>query len=651
MIGLFAVSVGLPFFAVATNAPLLQRWFSHSGHSAAADPYFLYGASNLGSILALLAYPVAVEPLLSLEIQGWAWAAAYAVLVGLIGACGFSLRRRYVAKAGSAGTIGANSGAPSVAPGKINWSRRLRWLVLAFVPSSLLLGVTSHVTTDVASVPLLWVIPLTLYLLTFVLVFARRPVLKHAWMVKAQPFLVILLVLFFRFLGGLPVVVFCFHMAAFFVTAMVCHGQLARRRPGADDLTEFYLWMSVGGMLGGVFNVLVAPLVFDGVYEYPLVLVLACLLRPRKSGERFADWRDAVFPAALVAILGLPAQLFGVRVVDFGVLAVFLFFMVLGLAGFSFSGRPLRFGLGVAAILATTALNTSRSDVIDRERSFFGVLTVKSTMDGNFMLMVHGNTLHGTQHRDPARWREPVSYYSRNGPLGQIFAALDGVKNPARVGVIGLGTGSAACYQRPGQRWTFYEIDPTVTRLAADTRYFHYMSECAGEDTEVVHGDGRLALVRAPDALYDLIILDAFSSDAIPIHLLTREALGLYLAKLADGGGVIAHISNRNLVLSGIVANLAVDAGLVGRQQRHITTPQQKSENAILSSHWVVLARASADLSMLAGDARWRPLEPDSGAGLWTDDFSNILTALRWRLSASPSRPGEDGDPATRNTR
>ena len=626
LIGLFAVSVGLPFFAVATNAPLLQRWFSHTRHSAAADPYFLYGASNLGSILALLGYPVVIEPLLKLDEQSWAWASAYALLVVLIGACAVTLWRRYVASETAPEPV-------AVAPrgGTVTWRRRLHWLVLAFAPSSLLLGVTVHITTDVAAVPLLWVIPLSLYLLTFVLVFARRPLLKHAWMVKAQPFFVILIATSFPFVYRGAPILFAAHMAVFFVTAMVCHGELVKRRPGAGDLTEFYLWMSLGGMLGGVFNVLVAPVVFDSVYEYPLILVLACMLRPRESGDtRFVSWLDAVFPAALLVVFGLLPLLFDVNLIDLGLVGVVVFFIALGIAAYSFRLRPVRFGLGIAVILVATALTATQSSIVTRERSFFGVYTVKRTDTGNVNLFVHGRTVHGAQHTDPARWREPLAYYHRDGPLGQVFAALDGVKTLERVGAIGLGTGAAACYRRPGQSWTFYEIDPAVERLARDTRYFHYMSECAG-DADVVYGDARLSLLTTPDGRYDLMILDAFSSDAIPMHLITREALALYLRKLADGGIIVFHISNRNLDLSGVMANLVDDAGLVGRLQRSDEPTAEQRKVYKMASIWVAIARKPADLAVLDGDARWVPLEPHPGAGLWTDDYSNILRSLIWR--------------------
>ncbi|MFQ5958056.1 MAG: spermidine synthase [Alphaproteobacteria bacterium] len=624
LIALFTVSVGLPFFAVSATAPLLQKWFADTDHSAARDPYFLYGASNLGSILALLGYPVIVEPLLSGRAQSLAWSWGYGLLVVLIAACALSLRRN--------GDVGAEDRAAGArAEDAVDWRRRLHWLALAFAPSSLLLAVTAHITADVAAAPLLWVIPLTLYLLTFVLIFSRRPLLRHAWMVKLQPFVVLPLALFFPW--NLTIwVVLPLHVLAFFVTAMVCHGELARRRPATSHLTEFYLWMSIGGVLGGVFNALIAPSVFDAVYEYPIAIALACLLRPRLDGGgggRFARWTDLVAPALILAIV-VPTLGRGLRPSDIGLAATVLLYVTIGLLMYGCRLRPLRFGLAMAAVLAATAVMPGALDVLARERSFFGVYRVKSDEGGRFNVLVNGTTVHGAQNTDPALRREPLTYYHRGGPLGQLFAALDGTRALARVGAVGLGTGAAACYRKPGESWTFYEIDPTVARLARDTRFFHYLADCAPE-AEVVFGDARLSLARAPDRHFDLLILDAFSSDAIPAHLLTREALALYMAKLAPGGIVMFHISNRNLELAPVLENLIADAGLAGRIQRdRRDADDENGETYKRHSTWVAIARKPEDLAMLEGDSRWQQVAPHPGAGVWTDDFSNIFGALKW---------------------
>ena len=625
------VSVGLPFFAVATNAPLLQRWFSHTRHSDAADPYFLYGASNLGSILALLAYPAFIEPVLGLQAQSWAWASAYAVLVALIGVCAVILGRRYVVDEIVTAPVPDPITDAGPSDSAVTWPRRLHWMALAFVPSSLLLGVTAHITTDVAAVPLLWVVPLVLYLLTFVFVFARKPLLKHAWMVKAQAFLMMVIALMHWWVYHLPPIFFFVHMAVFFVTAMVCHGELVKRRPAAEHLTEFYLWMSFGGMLGGVFNVLVAPVVFDTVYEYPLVLILACMLRPNESGNtKLLNWRDVVFPGIILTAFLLPDALFGIHPLKLGLFWIVVFFVAVGLTAYSFNIRPFRFAFGIGAIfLATTLSPKDDSPLLARERSFFGVNAVTLTHSGAYNVLMHGTTVHGAQHTDSDRWRKQLTYYHRDGPLGQLFAAIDGKMTIGNIGVLGLGSGTMACYRRPGQTWTLYEIDPVVVKLALDTRYFRYLSECAG-DSEIVLGDARLSLAREPEGYFDLLIMDAFTSDAIPMHLITREAMALYLGKLAEGGLIAFNISNRNLDLSGVMGNLVKDAGLVPLTQRFPGASDRDLEPYKVPAYWVVVARNAAEPDGLELDDRWKVLAPDPGTGVWTDDYSNILTVLKW---------------------
>jgi hypothetical protein len=620
LIGLFAVSVGLPFFAVATNAPLLQRWFSHTNHSTAADPYFLYGASNLASILALLSYPILIEPLLSSHEQSTVWSWGYAILIGLIAVCAITLWGRVIPDT----TPLPSSSQPATGPNP-TWSRRMHWLVLAFVPSSLLLGVTMHITTDVAAVPLLWVLPLTLYLLTFVFVFARRPWLRHEWMVLAQPFFLIPIGV--QRFGGVVLNV-ALPLAVFFVTTMVCHGELVKRRPGASHLTEFYLWMSLGGMLGGVFNVLLAPALFDSVLEYPLMLVFACFLRPcLEKSTAFFKHGDIIFPVLLLTLLGLPVYL-GAHPVDFGMAGVLIFCLILGLGTFSFRLRPLRFGLGIASIFILTFALGNQDQILTRDRSFFGVNMVQRTKAGDFNLLVHGTTVHGAQFTDPTQWRIPLTYYHHDGPLGQLFSALEGETIYRNIAAIGLGTGTLACYRLPHQHWTYYEIDPSVVRLAKDTRYFHYLSECGG-NTDIVMGDGRLSLATAPDGHYDMLIIDAFSSDAIPMHMITREALALYVQKLSAHGILVFHISNANLELSGVMANLVSDAHLVGRLQQNRSVKEDEYANYHWASDWVVISRTAASLAKLDADSRWKPLNPDPSLRVWTDDYSNILSVLK----------------------
>ncbi len=620
LIGLMIWTVGLPFLAVAATAPLVQKWFAGSGHPAASDPYFLYGASNLGSVLALLSYPLLVEPRLTLHEQGLLWAAGYGALALAITGCAVVVWRRR-----SAATIEPERSRLDQGEA-IGWRRRLRWLGLALVPSGLLLAVTTHITTDLAAVPLLWVVPLALYLLTYVIAFARRPWLRHAWTLKAQPFLLIPLVLLFTwtlpFWVGLPL-----HLLGLFVSALVCHGELARLRPRAEHLTEFYFWLALGGALGGALTALLAPLVFDGVFEYPIALVAACLLRPARdpaSDRRAMDFVLPLIIGALIAARGFGGPL---GLPEFGMVGMLLVCVPSALALYALAERPLGFGLGIAAALAALLLTAQGHTVVARERSFFGVYTVKRDPAG-YHVLVHGTTVHGAQRIDPAGWREPLTYFHRDGPLGQLFDALGA--RPRAIGVVGLGAGSVACYRRPGQRWTFYEIDPLVERIARDERYFHYLAECAPE-AAIRAGDARLTLRDAAPADYDLLILDAFSSDAIPMHLITREALALYLDKLAPGGVIAWHVSNRNLNLAHVVGDLAADAGVVASVRS-----DQPSRAALAGyrspSSWIALARRAEDLAPLIADPRWTRLQGRADVRPWTDDFSNILSALLWRL-------------------
>ncbi len=618
LIALLAWCLGLPFLVVSSTAPLLQKWFAASGHPAGQDPYFLYGASNLGSMLALLGYPLLLEPILTIDRQNETWALGYAGLAVLVAICGLAVWRHAPVRDGA--------DAPAAAPAeRIGWGQRLWWLALAFAPSSLMLAVTAHIATDLGSVPLLWVVPLSLYLLTFVIVFARGPVIEHAWMVKAQPFIVIPLALLFTrnsaFLLLVPL-----HLAAFFVTAMVCHGELAKRRPAPRHLTEFYLWMAFGGMLGGVFNALLAPVAFDSVLEYPIALVVACFLRPVLGQQRGRLLANLGLPLLVVLLMLVQAQWQRLGLPAFGMVGGLALLVPIAMLLYSFAAQPLRFGLGMAAVLSVTLLAGEPTQVEARARSFFGVYTIKHDPAG-YRFLVHGTTVHGAQHTDPATRKEPLTYYHRAGPLGQIFGALED-RPPQTVAAVGLGIGTVACYRRPGQRWTFFEIDPLIERIARDTRYFHYLQDCA-PDAPVVLGDARRSLQALPRGQYDLLILDAFSSDAIPVHLLTREAFALYLENLAPAGLIALHISNRNLDLGPVVATLVADAGLVGRSQTQVP-PLEAQRSYRNAATWVVVARSEKDLGALAADPRWRRMTPGT-APPWTDDFSNLVGALRWR--------------------
>ncbi len=644
LLALLLVAVGLPFFVVSASSPLLQTWFAATRHRAAADPYFLYAASNVGSMLALLAYPLLIEPALGLREQSWIWAGGYLLLAVLIGGCALLVRRTPAAESAALADV-----APPVVE-RLSLRRRARWVLLAFVPSSLMLSVTTYLSTNIAPIPLLWVIPLAIYLLTFILVFMRRPILPHMLMLRALPIVILPLIITLAAQATQPIwLLIALHLVVFFVAAMVCHGAIARDRPAPAHLTEFYLWMSAGGVLGGLFNALLAPLLFTTVIEYPLVLVLACLLleandeRRRTNDERAerdlrrssSVLRQRLLDLGLPIVIGalVVAAIFGARLAEMSSnpIGIGLIFGVPGLISFSFSRRPLRFGLAIGAILLAGTLYTSdQGQVLHAERSFYGIHRVLLDASARFHTLAHGSTRHGMQSLDPALRDQPLTYYSRSGPIGQVLADLSARLPAARVAVIGLGAGSLACYKQPDQQWTFYEIDPSVVRIARDPHYFTYLQDCA-PDAEILLGDARLSLASAPDQGYDLIVLDAYSSDSIPVHLITREALALYLRKLAPGGMLAFHISNLYLDLKPALGNLAANAGLAGLARDDLVLNAQEQASGKTASQWAIMGRTMHDLGAQPGDSRWQPLVSQPETAVWTDDYSSILSVFRWR--------------------
>ena len=650
LLALLTASVGLPFFVVSTSGPLLQHWFARTGHRSAADPYFLYAASNLGSLLALLSYPAVIEPTLRLMDQSQAWAIGYGLLILSVIGCGVFLWRS-LPMAEAAGETPA-AAKPSKAEDNITPKRRLRWLLLAFVPSSLMLSVTTYISTDIAAVPLLWVIPLALYLLTFVLVFASKPPLPHWLMVRALPFVLLpLVVILAAHLTETTLPLIFLHLLAFFMVAMVCHGEIASDRPNPHHLTQFYLWISLGGVLGGVFNALLAPVIFSGVWEYPLTLVIAGLLLPlskpadqsgrrsdarpsrgqvrgQKSGDKRQRLLDLGLPVALLFFIAAVLILLKLQDLPLDPALLLVIFGLPALICLGFTRRPLRFGLGIAAIVLASAMYLGGGGrLMYAGRSFFGVYRVIDFYAEGYHLFYHGATLHGLQSTNPARQTQPLGYFYPSGPLGQVFTALNEKLIGREIAVVGLGAGSIACYAQPGQSWTFYEIDPTVEQIARNPDYFTYLRDCA-PDANLVLGDGRLSLTSVPAGAYDLLILDAYNSDALPIHLITREALQLYLSKLAPQGVLVFNITNTHLDLEPVLASLAQDSGLTSRTQDDAYVEMDEAEQGKINSKWLVMARTPADLGPLASDPKWRPAHTRPGMPVWTDDFSSLLSVL-----------------------
>ena len=626
LVGLFALSIGLPFAALSASAPLLQSWFAASGHPRARNPYVLYAASNLGSFAALLAYPLIIESMLTLRGQAWVWSVGFALLAVFIAAAGVTAARgpgvAHVADAPAAIT-------PTV-------QDRLSWIALAAIPAGLVIAATAYISTDVAAAPLLWVLPLALYLLTFVAVFREKPWFAQASVIRVVPFLAAPLAI--SLLGGdreYWMVSIALNLLALFVLALTCHGALYARRPAPALLTEFYLWTSFGGVLGGIFAGLLAPHLFNRTYEYPILVVAAVLALPGVFGGNARQFLRRIWPALAVAIaalihvfiVGFPATAQAAIPIKIGLIALVAWMLLQ-------RRDPLRFAALMIAALIVSGVWQPGQNTIETTRSFFGVHRVAEASSGGatFHVLYHGTTIHGAERvreadGTPATGRpESVTYYYIGGPIAESIAAARAARGGLEnVAVVGLGSGALACHRRDGERWTFFEIDPEVVRIARDPNMFRFLPSCA-PSAPIVLGDARLTL-EASTQQFDLIMLDAFSSDAIPSHLLTREALRGYLARLTPHGIIIAHISNRHLELASVVAAVGAAEGLVA-MQRVDETVTQLAAGFRTAAHVAALARNEADLGPLVSAAGWQRMSGGAVAA-WTDDYSDIMGAMR----------------------
>ena len=635
LLGLFAVSIGLPFFALAANNPMLQAWFVRTGHPDGPDPYFLYASSNIGSFLALLSYPVLLEPMFSLRTQNLIWTGGYALLIVLIAACGVLLLRSPPM------TVEAISASEGDAPAPA-WMTRLRWIFLAAVPSGLLIAVTAHISTDVAAAPLLWVLPLSLYLLTWVLVFQSRPLLPHRFMLMLQP-LAIAGVMILLAIGGEQNLLLTLggHLLCFFIIAMACHGELARTRPAASYLTGFYVALSFGGMVGGLFAGLIAPYTFSWIAEYPILLALAALCRPAETSAArggFALWVLAAIAAlALIGLSfreGAATALFEVNRIWL-VTAVAVVMMVLAVLW-----KVGRWQIAALVALGLILIRVYPSDDgrVETVRSFFGVHKIVVTANGQYHVLMHGTTIHGAEKflendGTPVKGRpEPISYYYKDGGMGRAIAAIRERKGgPIRVAVIGLGAGTLACHSVAGEDWKYFEIDQTMVDTARDPKYFTYVSACDPNMKPVI-GDARLTFAKEKDGTYDLIIVDAYSSDAIPIHLATEEAMAIYKAKLAPQGAVVMHVSNRHLELASVIVGIAEENDL---KSWVFNEDSGRDADYIFTTNVVISAREAADVGKISSDEKWVLTEANEGQRVWTDDYSNVLGAV-WRRLRTP---------------
>lgn len=633
LIGLLCAGVGLPFFAVSANAPLLQAWFARSGHRHAADPYFLYGASNLGSLIALLAYPVLMEPFAGLKAQAVLWTWGFLALGLLIATCGLIGRSDGHRGAAVVAEAAADAGRPT-------WRRRLEWICLALVPSGLLVAFTSYVTTDIASAPFLWVLPLAAFLGTFVLVFRDEPLIPHKLMLRVQPLLAAFVLVGIATSGGAGwVIATLAGTLAFFVTTMVCHRELYERRPASRCLTEFYLWMSFGGVLGGVFAAIVAPQIFNAIWEFPLLLVLGMVLRPGVLVP--PERKDILEMMALV--LATLALMFAVNaavraelvassqadLVRSGIIAG------AGILALLSTLRPLRQLVCIAVAALAIVVLPSAMNRGDAERSFFGVHRVTTSPSGELHMLMHGTTLHGAQRIEPADSPTaakpvPMLYYYSGSPAarGVEMARLASNKSGLafRAGVVGLGGGAMACYARLGERWRFFEIDPVVVKIASNPKQFSFLSTCL-PGADIVLGDARLTLGKESNRSFDFLLIDAFSSDAVPVHLLTREAISLYLDKLTPDGILALHVSNRHLDLDTVATATAkaLPKTFVGLA---IDRVKGRGFDAV-TSHVVFVTRSARAFEEIKA-LPYVSIANQVTVTPWTDDFSNIVSAL-WR--------------------
>lgn len=662
LLATLSVIVALPFFVVSTTGPLLQRWFSHSSHASARDPYFLYIASNAGSAIGLLAYPFLLEPTLSRHDQGVAWTIGYAIFAALVLACAGLLWKSF----GRAESAQVATPVPTAAA-TITWRRRLLWIVYALVPSSLMLGVTQHITTDIAAVPLLWILPLLLYLVTLILAFSKKRLLSANQLGRATPIaiatisMVLLSAAKTPFYAIVPV-----HLVVYFLVALLAHTRLADDRPPPEGLTEFYLCMSIGGVLGGTINALIAPVVFDAVTEYPLVLGLACLLRPQMvADERAAApgtrWTRVVLASAIGSLLCVVTLVIDAKINSGAVggwvtrvrqtKAIDAILSVIHLDGDAIAvalraGLPtlacillllrqgsMRYAIAATAVLCATPYLNRSGSVVVQERTFFGVHRVSRDSGDRWHVLVHGTTLHGQQLRTEEKRTTPSTYYHPSGPVGDVMKVLTESRTLDDAAFVGLGAGSMAAYAKAGMHFTFFEIDDGIERLASDERVFSYVPDARarGAAVEIRIADGRIGLSKVGDASYRVIVLDAFSSDAIPVHLLTREAVDMYMGKLKSEGLLAVHISNRYFKLAPVLAKIAESLSLAAYMRDDNVVTKEQSADGKAESTWVILARDSKHLRGLEVLPTWERLTASKEDPLWTDEYSNILRVMNWK--------------------
>jgi SAM-dependent methyltransferase len=649
LLAVLAVSIGAPFAALSATAPLVQAWHAKvHGRGGGPEPWALYAASNLGSLLALLAYPLIVEPTLALQAQRWGWSGAYGLFILLMAVLAFNIRRHDLGP-----TIGETvmAQAPAQAAPPVTWRRRLTWIVLAALPSSLMLGVTAHLTTDVASAPFLWVAPLSLYLLTFIIAFQTRPAINPRLAVILMSTALIVCVASLPFGGTNVVAILLLHLITFFLCALVCHQAMVARRPEPARLTDFYLCMSIGGVIGGAFNAFLAPVLFNTVLEYAAVLALCALVRPAGEG-RLSRLETIALIAAMAGSLVARVVVTDAFWIEFAKLThaspkdtVFYFsggaLLIVAMAALALRERAWTFFIAIVLLSLAGRAVGDRQQYYENYRSFFGVVHLAlndvPALGGPVRVLSHGTTLHGAQALSPAFRCRPLVYYAPEGAIGQVFTRQLSERFSATIGAVGLGSGAVAAYVRPSDNLTFFEIDPQVVKLSSDPKVFSYTTRCARGGIDYVLGDARLTLNKQPEGRFDILLIDAFSSDAIPVHLLTVEAMRGYLRHIKPDGVIILHLSNRHLELADPAAAVVRAAGGYALYQGY-RTPECTPKYWASDEDVMLVARNPAALKAYLADGRWQGA-PQRKVRPWTDDYTNVVGALVDNLSGRRPQP------------
>jgi len=610
---LLTKTIGIPFIALSATSSTIQRLFTTTGHHSAEDPYFLYAASNIGSFGGLLAYPVVVEPAFSISGQQHMLFYAYAALMALGFICILLSGRR------------VESLTPQKAAGDVKptIAQKLEWLCLSFIPSSLLMGVTAYITMDVISVPMVWVLPLSLYLLTFVIAFSKKPIVSLAVMDTAQPIAIFIGIVFISVVRGAFLASWfslVLYLAVFAIVTLACHMRLVSKRPAENHLTSFYLMMAIGGAAGGVLNAFIAPDVLNNLGEFPLILLASFLVHPDfRPTTRFGKL-IAVLVILSIVLANTQAPSFGFDPIWASVLLFISITVSITLLMPKFyreMTKPAPVVFSALILLLVSQHIIGDKPVLFSKRNFFGIIKVvdyykPGEKTANLRIIRHGSTVHGEQSFEPGKELMPMSYYHIDGPFGEIFKVL----NPRKVAVIGLGAGTINCYANPDREFTFFEIDQDIVDTAHE--YFTFLDKCVSKNPpRIIVGDGRLELGKLPDK-FDLIVLDAFTSDSIPTHIITQEAMKVYLQHLNKNGVIALNVSNRYVVLWNMLANTAANLGMTEQLRARLTKDSQNR------SIWVILSRDGEDNPAFA-EKGWKTVSADGTTRPWTDDYSNLL--------------------------